>query len=105
VITAVGDGLPANTGLADGGAVPNPFNPVTRLNFRLEAAAEATVTVHDLRGRRLWRSERLAGQVGENHVSWTGVDDQGRRVPGGVYVYRIVTSAGESVAGKVTLVP
>jgi len=105
VITAVDDGLPANAGLTDGGARPNPFNPTTRLSFRLEAAAEVTVTVHDLRGRRLWRSERLAGHAGENHASWAGVDDQGRRVPGGVYVYRIVASTGETVVGKMTLVP
>lgn len=105
VITAVEEHPPAVVGLVDGGAMPNPFNPSTRLNYRLATASEVTVSVHDLRGRRLWRSGQLAGRAGENHVDWTGVDDQGRRVPGGVYVYRIVTEAGDAVAGKVTLVP
>jgi hypothetical protein len=105
VITAVDDSLPAAVGLVDVGATPNPFNPSTRLSYRLAAATEVSVSVHDLRGRRLWRSDRLAGHRGENHVTWTGIDDQGRRVPGGVYVYRIVTAGGEAVAGKVTLVP
>lgn len=105
VITAVDADVPAAAGLVDGGATPNPFNPSTRLSYRLADAAAVTVTVHDLRGRRVWGTGPLAARAGENDVTWAGVDNRGQRVPGGVYVYRIVTDAGLSVAGKMTLVP
>ncbi len=105
IVTGAVETMPSAAGLRDGGASPNPFNPSTTLRFSLDRAAAVTVAIHDLRGRRVWRTGPLAGRSGANQVAWSGVDAGGRRLPGGVYVYRIETAAGEAVAGKLTLIP
>ncbi|MEZ4387468.1 MAG: T9SS type A sorting domain-containing protein [Candidatus Krumholzibacteriia bacterium] len=105
VITAVPEPAPPATGLRDLGAWPNPFNPRTTLRYSLARAATVDAAVYDLRGRRVWRSGPLQGQVGANGVSWSGESDRGGRLAGGVYVYRITGGAGEAVSGKVTLIP
>ncbi len=77
-------------------ATPNPFNPRTSLRFSLQTADRATLTVHDVLGRRL--RTLLADQpmaAGEHHVSWDGRDGFDRPVASGLYFARIV--AGQVV--------
>ncbi len=98
---------PATTpaALIDLGPRPNPFNPSTTLRFRLTRATTCCAHVHDLRGRRVWTSGDVRGRVGTNAIEWSGIAIDGRRVPGGVYVYRITAEPDAVVSGKVTLVP
>jgi hypothetical protein len=66
---------------------PNPFNPSTRLSFNLPEPGRVALTVFDPRGRRvrtLLRGQRLAGDF---EARWDGMDDQGRAMPGGVYIF------------------
>lgn len=91
--------------LVDRGPSPNPFNPRTTLRFDLDRPVDFEASVFDLRGRRIWSSGLLSGTSGTNRVTWAGVDAQGHRAAGGVYVYRIVTVDRSAVAGKITLTP
>lgn len=102
---------PDVSGVADGGVPgraslaqnhPNPFNPVTVLEYSLPAAGPVTVAVYDLQGREiavLVDEEQLAGG---HAVNWDGKDSGGREAPSGVYLVRLRTAAGD-VARKVTL--
>jgi hypothetical protein len=76
---------------------PNPFNPTTRFTVRLPEAGQATVTVHDTRGRlvRTLADGRL--EAGEHGFAWDGRDDRGGRAPAGVYLLRAETPTGVSV--------
>ena len=94
----------AAPGLVDLGPRPNPFNPRAELRFSLRRAADFRARVHDLRGRMVWDSGTRPGHAGANSVVWEGRDRDGRRTPGGVYVYRI-EAGGAAVSGKVTLLP
>lgn len=53
---------------------PNPFNPTTAVVFEIAMDGEATLSVHDSRGRLvqvLWRGSRSAGR---RQVAWNGRD-------------------------------
>ncbi len=69
---------------------PNPFNPSTTIRFRLDREGEAVVTVYSAQGaavRRLFRGV-VAGGV-QQRIRWDGRDDRGRRLPSGLYYYRL----------------
>jgi hypothetical protein len=67
-----------------GPAVPNPFNPSTRITYILPRDAVVTLTVYDVAGRAVERLFTGAQTAGEHVVEW---DATGH--PSGVYFYRI----------------
>ncbi len=76
--------------LASLSAHPNPFNPATEIGFGLLREAGVTLTVHDVRGRRVRRL--LAGAVlpaGRHELTWDGRGDNGRAMPSGVYLLQL----------------
>jgi hypothetical protein len=73
------------------GAYPNPFNPETKISFRVGASQHVELSVYDMSGRLV---SVLADQVftaGDHQVSWNGRDLNGARVPSGTYVARVVS--------------
>lgn len=77
-------------------AIPNPFNPRTGLLFDLPAASEVTLTLYDLRGRKV--KGLVNGWLGEggHRITWDGRNDSGRKTAAGVYLARL--EAGSLVA-------
>ncbi len=77
---------------------PNPFNPSTTIAFSLPESAPVTLAIYDVNGRMvrtLVSGERAAGM---HEVVWNGMDDNGRAVASGVYVYRL--AAGNDVSTR-----
>ncbi|MBA7568016.1 hypothetical protein ES708_09735 [subsurface metagenome] len=70
---------------------PNPFNPSTTLRFDLPEAAEVTLLVYDLLGREIIRLVDGRHEAGPYRVIWNSRDAQGRQVPTGVYLVRMVS--------------
>ena len=68
---------------------PNPFNPLTKVEFALSAAGPVTLDVYDLQGRLVRRL--VAGDLpaGPHSVVWDGQDGEGRQVGSGVYLARL----------------
>ena len=86
------------------GAAPNPFNPSTTIAFDLPAAEPVSMRIFDPSGRLV--RTLLAddpGLAGRNEVVWNGMDDGGRQVASGVYLYRLETPTHGDV-GRMTLV-
>ena len=87
------------TGVVDNGAknmlahaVPNPFNPVTKIAYSVREAGPVTIDVYNVAGkvvRTLLQSELDAGTQG--FVVWDGTDDAGAKCASGVYFYRMNT--------------
>ncbi|MBD3349164.1 MAG: T9SS type A sorting domain-containing protein [Candidatus Eisenbacteria bacterium] len=75
---------------------PNPFGPVTRIEFALPAPSECRLAVYDIRGRRV--ATLIDGRVGPGltRVEWDGSTDGSERVASGIYLYRLETDAGEA---------
>lgn len=71
---------------------PNPFLGGTRAVVELPRDGRVRVTWYTLAGRRIRSSDALADR-GRYEIRWDGLDDQGRRVPAGVYHYRVESAA------------
>jgi hypothetical protein len=73
---------------------PNPFNPETEIAFSLPVRARVRLGIYDLLGRPvalLWDGERPAGY---HRLSWGGLDNNGRAVASGIYLYTLETPQG-----------
>ena len=73
-----------------GPAVPNPFNPATRIRYYLPEETYVTLTVYDVNGKRVERLVEGVQAGGEHAVDWNA----GGRASG-VYFYRL--QAGDVV--------
>jgi len=85
-VAGVGD-VPGR-GLALGNH-PNPFNPLTKVEFALAAAGPVSLDVYDLQGRLVRRLVAGSLEAGAHSVVWDGLDAGGRQVGSGVYLARL----------------
>ncbi|MFB0516340.1 MAG: FlgD immunoglobulin-like domain containing protein [Candidatus Neomarinimicrobiota bacterium] len=83
-----GERLPATFGLHP--AYPNPFNPATAIRFDLPAAAAVKLVVYDLLGRVVVVLVDGPMEAGYHHVIWNGTSGDGREMPTGVYIARLL---------------
>jgi hypothetical protein len=99
-VTAVEE-LPVPAALAILPAQPNPFTHGTALRFGLPRPGEVAVRIVDVGGRRV-RSFVLRGAAGWQSVRLDAVDDAGRPLASGVYLYT-VAAGGRSARGKLVV--
>jgi len=84
-------------------AYPNPFNAGTTIAFEVARPTALTISLYDLRGRRVARLADGRFAAGPHTVPWLGGDAGGRRVAAGVYLVRLA-GPGFASTGRVTLV-
>lgn len=83
---------------------PNPFNPMTEIRYRVQAATDVTLTVFDAAGRRVRTLvDAQAAAPGAHAVPWDGRDDAGRGVASGTYLC-VLRAGGQVDARSVALV-
>lgn len=75
---------------------PNPFKPLTRIQFDLPAPELVRLAVYDIQGREVRRLISRMLPNGQHTAVWDGTDARGRRVSAGVYFYHL--QAGRFVA-------
>jgi flagellar hook assembly protein FlgD len=73
---------------------PNPFNPATRIRFRLSHAMDVTLKVYDSAGHHVATllNENVGG--GEHVATWDGRSITGAQVGSGIYFYKLQTEEG-----------
>jgi len=74
---------------------PNPFNPLTAIPYRLDAAVRLELTVHDAAGRLVRVLASGVSGPGLHRAQWDGADEDGRTVASGTYYARL--KAGDAV--------
>ena len=74
---------------------PNPTREGGVLRFTLPAAGEAELSIFDVAGRRVAQLSKGRLEAGEHHVAWSRRDDQGHRVPAGIYLARLHAPGGD----------
>jgi flagellar hook assembly protein FlgD len=82
----------ARSGIEMLGNAPNPFNPETRIRFRIPpdlAGATVRLVVLNTRGQRV--RELVDGTMGAGlqEVTWDGRNEGGHDVASGIYLYRL----------------
>ncbi len=102
VTGVTGGGLPLAFGMSQN--KPNPFGDQTAIQFALDKPGVARLLVYDIQGRTLRRLTEGARAAGQHTVVWDGRDDAGRRLPAGVYLYRIEAGGRVSQTRKMILI-
>jgi hypothetical protein len=85
-----------------GNAAPNPAVKGTTIRFAVPRATPTSLAIFDSRGRRV--RDLVSGvRAGQHSVYWDGHDSAGRRVPNGLYFYRLETDRG-SLSGRLSMI-
>ena len=96
VISGVEDGLPGRGPVATiANIYPNPFNPLTTIDFSLTRSGPVRVEIYAVDGRLVRTLLSDDRQAGDYQVQWDGSGNTGSRVPSGAYFCRVLGS-GES---------
>lgn len=82
---------------------PNPFNPRTNLVYELAQDMSVQLNIYSVDGRLVQRLHTGLQTSGRHEVTWDGMDLNGRSVPSGTYLYRLVTG-GVAQTRTMTLV-
>jgi len=68
---------------------PNPFNPGTTIVFRLPEAGHIQLDIFNLQGQRVRSLINQSVSAGQHYIRWNGLDQKGKRVASGIYIYRL----------------
>ncbi len=86
------------------GGAPNPWRDLTHIRFGLAGSGgSVTLRILDAGGRCVYATRTHHLAAGFHQIAWTGIDDAGRPVPPGVYLYELLTEDWRA-AGKTLLV-
>ncbi len=83
-------------------AYPNPFNPSTIIKYNLSYNALAHIAIYDITGKLINTLINQEQSVGWHEVQWNGTNQNGKEVPGGIYLSR-VTVGNEVKTNKLIL--
>ena len=81
---------------------PNPFNPETTIRFQVPRREKITLTLYNMLGQRVATLADKEMDPGFYAIRWNGLDEAGRDVATGLYIYRIDGDFGTMVR-KMTL--
>ncbi len=86
------------------GNYPNPFNPSTRIRFQLPEQSAVSVFIYDIRGNLVNKlAYNQAFDAGAHELTWNAVDDAGRPVSSGMYVYRFAAGSFQKTGKMIFL--
>ena len=69
---------------------PNPFNPSTNIRYQIPEAAKVTITIYNVKGNVVRTLVNENKPVGNYFAHWDGLDESGKKVASGVYIYRMI---------------
>jgi FtsP/CotA-like multicopper oxidase with cupredoxin domain len=78
---------------------PNPASGPMEIGFALPAPGWADLRVYDVQGREVRVVAAREFAAGRQRVTWDGRDGAGRRVPKGIYLYRL-QAGREALTGR-----
>ena len=81
---------------------PNPFNPVTTIQYDMPIDADVLLVVYDILGRHVKTLVNTSQTVGYKSIKWNGTNDHGQTISAGVYFYQLQT-VGYSKVRKMVL--
>ena len=83
---------------------PNPFNDFVKIGYELLYPAHTSVSVYTIYGSEVKNLAYQYNSAGAYTINWDGRNENGIKVPAGIYFYTI--RAGKSqTSGKIVLMP
>jgi flagellar hook capping protein FlgD/LVIVD repeat-containing protein len=82
-------------------AYPNPSSLRTSIEFSTLHEGPVQVSVYDVAGRRVRGLADGILRAGDHRLHWDGHAEDGRAVPGGIYLIRVSTPEGSTTARSV----
>ena len=79
---------------------PNPFNPVTEIDYQIPYDSHVVLTVYDVNGARVRKLVNQHQAPGQYSVTWNAVDDHGNPVSAGVYFYKILVFTDNEIQAQ-----
>jgi len=96
--------VPVPTDYSLEGNYPNPFNPSTRIRFQLPEHSAVSLIIYDIRGNLVNKlAYNQAFEAGAHELTWNAVDDAGRPVSSGMYVYRFAAGTFQKTGKMIFL--
>ena len=88
-------------------AYPNPFNPSTTIRYSIPAVethsnASVLIAIYNIGGKLVTTLVNIEQPAGWYEIQWNGTNQNGKEVPGGVYLSR-VTVGNEVKTNKLIL--
>jgi enediyne biosynthesis protein E4 len=81
---------------------PNPFNPSTTIEYQVDESSHIKLIVYNLVGQMVAILLDKQQQPGFYSVQWNGIDESGKQIASGVYLYQLQTKNSMQVR-KLTL--
>jgi Ca-activated chloride channel family protein len=86
---------------------PNPFNPSTTIQYTIGGLpnvppVSVRLVVYNILGQEVKTLVETPQEPGSYRVTWDGTDNEGKRVPSGVYIYRLM--AGNYVSSRTMVI-
>lgn len=70
---------------------PNPFNPMTTINFTIPVSCDVNISVFNIKGQIIKTLINEHLEKGSHSIDWNGTDTYNKQVSSGVYFYQIST--------------
>ncbi|MBT3800819.1 MAG: T9SS type A sorting domain-containing protein, partial [Bacteroidetes bacterium] len=106
IIVASSDGSNVNVLIAKEYALissyPNPFNPVTEIQYSIENSGFVTIAIYNLIGQKVINLVSGYTRSGDYSIHWNGRDEYGLAIPSGTYLISLTQNSGTTTQ-KVTL--
>jgi hypothetical protein len=84
-------------------AFPNPFNPVTTIQYSLPQSGHVTLEVFNTLGQLVRTLVDEEQEAGTRSAAWDGKNNNGKESASGVYLFRLATGAGTATKKMVLL--
>ena len=86
-----------------GNNYPNPFNPNTRIEFKIPEKGYVQANIFDLLGRKVSTLLNKNMQRGIHVLNWNGTNSEGNILPSGIYLLRVEYN-NKSLIRKMTFI-
>lgn len=84
------------------GNYPNPFNPMTTIQFYIPTSQKIKLVIYNLCGKKIFKTKISSSKVGINKIVWDGKNLSNEPVSDGIYFYKIIAKNHYGV-GKMLL--
>ncbi len=82
--------------------VPNPFNPITRIDYQIPSACKVKISIFNVRGQHVKTLVNEFKNAGEHYEYWNATDKNDDQVSSGIY-YLLLKAGNETKTRKMTL--